>query len=162
MRRAMPIDFVTHNASDLDGQGFRWSPPTYLRSISRISQNEFNGRQGSNWGPGDTYGPTRRMPQGDSYNGRNRRSDTERTFQRRNRHSQYRTVNCAVGGEVGGGQDNRDYGDEESDNSDYSGDRSPDLALLAENGDNGSSSELEIEEIYGGAYRVGCRGLPGE
>ena len=100
-------------------------------------------------GPGDSYGHARRIPNVDNYNGRNIRSGAERTFQGRNRPNQYRHVNCAGGEEVGGGQDNRDYDEDESDNSDYPWDHSSGHVLLTENGDNCASRELEIEEMDG-------------
>ena len=81
---------------------------------------------------------TQGTPQVDRYNVRNRRIDSERTFQRRNQPNQYRNVNCAVGHEVDGRGDNQDYDKEESDNSDYHGGHSHGQVLLTENGDNGA------------------------
>ena len=72
MRRTTSVDFVTHTESGPDDQSFLGNSPSYLTSISRISRNEFNGKQRSNWGPADTYGHTRRIPNPDRYNGRNR------------------------------------------------------------------------------------------
>ena len=68
MRRATAIDFVTHTESDLDDQILRGNSPTYLRSISRISQNEINEKRRSNWWTVDTYDHTRWMPRLDRYN----------------------------------------------------------------------------------------------
>ena len=43
------------------------------------------------------------------YNGRNKLEDSENTYQIRNRPNRYRNFNCAVGGELGGRQENQDY-----------------------------------------------------
>ena len=121
LRRTTYIDSVTRTESDLDGQSSRGDFPTYLRSISRILQNEFNDQQSSIWGPADTYDHTRRIPKIDRYNGRKRRNYSGRTTHRRNRPTQYRNVNCPVGDEVGEKQDNEDYDKEAPGNSDYHG-----------------------------------------
>ena len=72
-------------------------------------------------GPWGKYGHTRMIAQIYRYNDINRRNDTERTFQRRNRPNRYRNFNCDVGDEADGPHGNQDYCKEESGNVDYHG-----------------------------------------
>ena len=55
-------------------------------------------------------------------------------------------VNCDVGDDVDGEDDNSNYCEEEQDNSDYHGDQSRSQVYFTENGDNASLSELECED----------------
>ena len=88
MRRAASVDFVSHTESDLEEKSFRGNSSTYRRSINSIWQHEFNEQPISTCGAEDTYDRTRMMPHRDGYNVGNRRYDSERTFQRRNRQNQ--------------------------------------------------------------------------
>ena len=110
-------------------------------------RNESYGKQSPNWGLADTYYHTRWMPQVGNYNGRNRRSDTDGTFQRGNLPNRY--VKYSAGDQEGGRQYNRAYNGEESDNPEYYGGHSDGQALLTGNGDNIAPSALETEEIDG-------------
>ena len=88
----------------------------FLMPFSRISQNGFNGAQSPNFGAGDTYGYTRRMPKIDIYNGGNRRNDTGEHFSEEIDQVNIRMLTVLLMTRCGN-QGNRGHDGEESGNS---------------------------------------------
>ena len=130
MRRATSVDFVTHTPSDLDDQSYRMNSTTYLRPINRIPKMSLMRREAI---IGDRK--IRMVVREGCRSSGDTKAEIDEMFRVGHFREEIDKINIGAlsvlfGDEVGGFRYNQDCAKEESDNSNYQGDRSKGQVLL--------------------------------